>query len=162
MVCHADDQLQLMCVHIGVNSPLIYLGESYLNNQFMPFTRKYASDDSCYNDHFVMQHDLLRELALYQSKLEPIKQRKRLIIDMSGNNFPEWWMDQKQHPLNASLLSISTGFFFLCFFVWKLISTGCYHFFSHTWILQHAEIVFFFFLFGQSLSVSRNIAMICR
>ncbi|KAL9464364.1 hypothetical protein AB3S75_002042 [Citrus x aurantiifolia] len=81
---------------------------SNLNLANCVVTRKYASDDSCYNDHFVMQHDLLRELAIYQSKLEPIKQRKRLIIDMSGNNFPEWWMDQKQHPLNASLLSIST------------------------------------------------------
>lgn len=154
MVCHADDQLQLMCVQIGVNSPLIYLGESSLNNQFMPFTRKYASDDSCYNDHFVMQHDLLRELAIYQSKLERIKQRKRLIIDMSGNNFPEWWMDQKQHPLNASLLSISTGFFFLCFFcleinLYRLLSL----FFSRMDTATCRDFIFFFsFLANHYLS----------
>ncbi|KAL9432120.1 hypothetical protein AB3S75_027189 [Citrus x aurantiifolia] len=71
-------------------------------------TRKTAGDYGCYNDDFVMQHDLLRELTICRSKSEPINQRKRLIVEISGNNFPKWWMDQKQHPNNASLLSIST------------------------------------------------------
>ncbi|XP_031275561.1 probable disease resistance protein At5g66890 [Pistacia vera] len=71
-------------------------------------TRNTASHNGCYNDHFVMQHDLLRDLIIHQSMLEPIEKRKRLFIEISGNNFPEWWLEQTLHPVNARLLSIST------------------------------------------------------
>ncbi|KAM5576413.1 hypothetical protein ABKV19_007338 [Rosa sericea] len=64
--------------------------------------------DGYYTEHFVSLHDILRELAIYQSSVESIEQRKRLIIDMSGDNFPEWWTEQKCQPINAHLLSIST------------------------------------------------------
>ncbi|KAG6729376.1 hypothetical protein I3842_01G025700 [Carya illinoinensis] len=60
------------------------------------------------SEDFVLQHDLLRELAIHQCSQEPIEQRKRLIIDISGNNFPKWWMEQRLQPINAQLLSIST------------------------------------------------------
>ncbi|KAG7991166.1 hypothetical protein I3843_02G061700 [Carya illinoinensis] len=60
------------------------------------------------NEHFVLQHDLLRELAIHQCSQEPIEQRKRLIIDINGNNIPKWWMEQRLQPINAQLLSIST------------------------------------------------------
>ncbi|XP_059456250.1 probable disease resistance protein At5g66900 [Corylus avellana] len=63
--------------------------------------RKYYSED------FVLQHDLLRELAVHQSSQEPIEQTKRLIIDIRGNNLPNWWMEKRQ-PIGAHLLSIST------------------------------------------------------
>ncbi|KAJ4714948.1 Disease resistance protein [Melia azedarach] len=72
-------------------------------------TRENATDDGSYNNHFVMQHDLLRELTIHQSILEPIEQTKRLIVDISGNKFPKWWLEQKQQPINARLLSITTG-----------------------------------------------------
>ncbi|KAJ0040043.1 hypothetical protein Pint_28119 [Pistacia integerrima] len=71
-------------------------------------TRNTASHNGCYNDHFVMQHDLLRDLIIHQNMLEPIEKRKRLFIEISGNNFPEWWLEQTLHPVNARLLSIST------------------------------------------------------
>ena len=75
-----------------------------------PFTRKDASEvKSYYNEDFVTQHNILRELALHQSSQEPIGQRKRLIMNISGTNLPKWWMEQKQQPINARLLSISTG-----------------------------------------------------
>ncbi|KAK8685872.1 hypothetical protein V6N13_124905 [Hibiscus sabdariffa] len=64
--------------------------------------------DGCYNNHFVMQHDLLRELAIYQNGLDPIEKRKRIMVELSGNNFPNWWSEEKQQPLDARLLSIST------------------------------------------------------
>ncbi|XP_024183249.1 probable disease resistance protein At5g66900 [Rosa chinensis] len=64
--------------------------------------------DGYYSEHFVTLHDIIRELAIYQSSVESIEQRKRLIIDMSGDNFPEWWTEQKCQPINAHLLSIST------------------------------------------------------
>ncbi|KAL5752867.1 hypothetical protein ACOSP7_023054 [Xanthoceras sorbifolium] len=70
--------------------------------------RKNASDDGCYNDHFVMQHDLLRELIIHQSMSEPIERTKRVIINISGKNFPKWWSQQKGNPIHARLLSIST------------------------------------------------------
>ncbi|KAG6729373.1 hypothetical protein I3842_01G025400 [Carya illinoinensis] len=56
----------------------------------------------------VLQHDLQRELAIHECSQEPIEQRKRLIIDISGNNFPKWWMEQRLQPINAQILSIST------------------------------------------------------
>ncbi|KAJ9669983.1 hypothetical protein PVL29_026511 [Vitis rotundifolia] len=65
--------------------------------------------DWCYNDAFVMQHDLLRDLAIYQSNQEPIEKRKRLIVDLTGNRLPEWWTKEKQPQLSARLVSISTG-----------------------------------------------------
>ncbi|KAJ9669988.1 hypothetical protein PVL29_026512 [Vitis rotundifolia] len=64
--------------------------------------------DWCYNDAFVMQHDLLRDLAIYQSEQEPIEKRKRLIVDLTGNRLPEWWTKEKQPRLSARLVSIST------------------------------------------------------
>ncbi|KAJ0097588.1 hypothetical protein Patl1_28766 [Pistacia atlantica] len=36
------------------------------------------------------------------------REEKRLFIEISGNNFPEWWLEQTLHPVNARLLSIST------------------------------------------------------
>ena len=63
----------------------------------------------CYKDAFVMQHDLLRDLAIYQSNQEPIEKRKRLIVDLTGNRLPEWWTKENQPQLSARLVSISTG-----------------------------------------------------
>lgn len=102
---------------------------------FCNLTRKAALDtDLNYNNHFLTQHDLLRELAIDQSSQEPFDQRERLIIDLSRNNRPEWWvgqnqqgiisrvfssffpigwMNQKQRQVVARTLSISTGLF-LC------------------------------------------------
>ncbi|KAF5451348.1 hypothetical protein F2P56_026461 [Juglans regia] len=73
------------------------------------FPWKHASDfASCYSEDFISQHDLLRELAMHQSNLEPVEQRKRLIVDISGNNLPKWWIEHNLKPINARLLSIST------------------------------------------------------
>ncbi|KAK4584481.1 hypothetical protein RGQ29_022278 [Quercus rubra] len=70
--------------------------------------RKDASEVSYYNEDFVTQHDILRELAMHQSSRESIGQRSRLIINISGNNLPKWWTEQKQQLISARLLSIST------------------------------------------------------
>ncbi|KAF5961225.1 hypothetical protein HYC85_002434 [Camellia sinensis] len=59
-----------------------------------------------YNEHFVTQHDLLREVATRQIDQNPIH-RSRLIMDISGNDLPKWWIEQGQHPIR--LVSISTG-----------------------------------------------------
>ncbi|XP_076929812.1 putative disease resistance protein At5g66900 [Bidens hawaiensis] len=60
------------------------------------------------NEHYVTQHDLLRELAIHLSSQEPIAQRNRLFIEIRGNVIPVWWIEQAQQPINTRLLSIST------------------------------------------------------
>ncbi|XP_004296566.1 PREDICTED: probable disease resistance protein At5g66900 [Fragaria vesca subsp. vesca] len=61
-----------------------------------------------YNRYVVRQHDLLRELAIYNSKRDPMEHRERLIIEICGNNVPKWWREQKYPYINARLVSIST------------------------------------------------------
>ncbi|KAA8547229.1 hypothetical protein F0562_003907 [Nyssa sinensis] len=73
------------------------------------FASKDASEvDGYYNEHFVMQHDLLRELAIHQSNDKPIELRRRLIMDIRGNELPKWSSEQLQQPIHARLLSVST------------------------------------------------------
>ncbi|XP_027348723.1 probable disease resistance protein At5g66900 [Abrus precatorius] len=70
-------------------------------------TRKVALDTDLYcNNHFLMQHDLLRELAIHLSSQEPFEQRERLMIELSGNNRPEWWVGQKEQGIISRLLSL--------------------------------------------------------
>ena len=100
--------------------------------KFCSLIRKVAKDtDMYYNNHFVMLHDLLRKLALHQSEQEQFEQRKKLIIELNGDDRPEWWVvqnqqgifgrvlsllprwliEQKQLRVAAQILSISTGLF---------------------------------------------------
>ncbi|KAL2348424.1 hypothetical protein Fmac_002424 [Flemingia macrophylla] len=73
-------------------------------------TRKVAKDsDMYYNNHFVMLHDLLRELAIHQSEEEPFEQRKRLIIDLNGDNRPEWWVGKNQQGSIGRVFSFFLG-----------------------------------------------------
>ncbi|XP_059623787.1 probable disease resistance protein At5g66900 isoform X3 [Cornus florida] len=58
-------------------------------------------------EDLVHKHDLLRELAIHLSSREPIEQRQRLIMDIRGYDFPEWFVEPIQ-PFHARLLSIST------------------------------------------------------
>ncbi|CBI23286.3 unnamed protein product, partial [Vitis vinifera] len=71
-------------------------------------TRNDASEiDGWYSDAIVMQHDFLRDLAIYQSEQELIKERKRLFVDFS--KLPEWWTEEEQPRSSARLVSISTA-----------------------------------------------------
>lgn len=72
-------------------------------------TRKEASELEGYcNEHYVTQHDLLRELAIHLSSQDPIPQRERLFIEIHGNDVPTWWIEQSQQPIATRLLSITT------------------------------------------------------
>lgn len=63
-----------------------------------------------YSEHFVTQHEMLRELAIYQTRMGPIEQRERLIMNLCGeDNFRKWRKQQMSRPMKARLLSISTG-----------------------------------------------------
>ncbi|TKY70539.1 disease resistance protein [Spatholobus suberectus] len=73
-------------------------------------TRKVAKEaDMYYNNHFVMLHDFLRELAIHQSEEEPFEQRKRLIVDLNGDNRPEWWVGQNQQGIIGRMFSFFLG-----------------------------------------------------
>ncbi|KAI7724496.1 hypothetical protein M8C21_024515, partial [Ambrosia artemisiifolia] len=71
--------------------------------------RKDASELEGYcNEHYVTQHDMLRELAIHLSSQEPIAQRKRLFIEIHGNVIPTWWTEETTQPIDTRFLSIST------------------------------------------------------
>ncbi|PWA58352.1 Disease resistance protein [Artemisia annua] len=72
--------------------------------------RKYAVELQGYeNEHYyVTQHDVLRELAIHISSQEPISERKQLFMEIHGNEFPKWWTQKTEQPINARILSIST------------------------------------------------------
>ncbi|KAJ6288574.1 hypothetical protein OIU76_024541 [Salix suchowensis] len=72
-------------------------------------TRKDANeDDGSYNEHFVTQHDLLRELAIRECNSKGIEHRKRVILEINENKIPEWLTEQNELSIRAKLLSIST------------------------------------------------------
>ncbi|XP_004288073.1 PREDICTED: probable disease resistance protein At5g66900 [Fragaria vesca subsp. vesca] len=89
------------------NAILHYLNNWRLAN--LVITRNDEGDMDDYVEHFVTQHDLLRELAIHHTDTVPIEQRERLIIDIRGNKFPKWWKKQMDQPFEkAHLVSIST------------------------------------------------------
>ncbi|XP_045814938.1 probable disease resistance protein At5g66900 [Trifolium pratense] len=73
-------------------------------------TRKVATEtDMYYNNHYVVMHDLLRELANHQSKGEPFEQTKRLIIDLNGDVRPDWWIGPNQQGIISRMYSFIAG-----------------------------------------------------
>ena len=75
---------------------------------YVLLTRRSEQEDGFYNGLLVTQHDVLRELAIHQSRLESILETKRFKLEIIKNKFPELYLRLKQ-PINARLLSISTG-----------------------------------------------------
>ncbi|GMY10724.1 probable disease resistance protein At5g66900 [Fagus crenata] len=112
LLAHLQESLEFFDEKVILKECFMDLG-SFPENQRIPATTlidmKEASEvDNYYNEDFVTQHDLLRDLAIHLSSQEPIGQRQRLFVDINGNNLPEWWTKQKQQLINARLLSIST------------------------------------------------------
>jgi hypothetical protein len=88
----------------------MYVEEISYSKLVLIITRKDNRDgDDYYSEHFVTQHDMLRELAILQMNQEPIQHTMRLMIDICGDNLPTWWTEQICQPLKALLVSISTG-----------------------------------------------------
>lgn len=81
-----------------------------MRNRFCIFFRSDVSEyDGFYNDLYVRQHDLLRELAIHQNSQDPMQERKRLNINVRGNVFPRWLTAKDEQTFSARLLSITTG-----------------------------------------------------
>ncbi|KAJ4963466.1 hypothetical protein NE237_023405 [Protea cynaroides] len=69
-------------------------------------SRKFAKEiDGSYNELFVTQHDLLRDMAIYKNH----KQGKRFIMDKREQGLPGSWRKQENLYLNARLVSLHTG-----------------------------------------------------
>ncbi|XP_027348721.1 probable disease resistance protein At5g66900 [Abrus precatorius] len=62
------------------------------------------TDNYYYNIHFIVLHDLLRELAICQSTRESIEQRKRLIIDTNEIK-SGWWHGEKHQGMMVRMVS---------------------------------------------------------
>ncbi|XP_050388142.1 probable disease resistance protein At5g66900 [Argentina anserina] len=70
-------------------------------------TRKEIMEvDDYYSEHFVTQHNLLRQLAVYEAKLDASK--KRLIIGNSGDDLPKCLTERKHQLIKPRLLSITS------------------------------------------------------
>ncbi|XP_010255125.1 PREDICTED: probable disease resistance protein At5g66900 [Nelumbo nucifera] len=67
--------------------------------------------DGTFNGLYVFQHDLLRDLAIYQSQQhqQDIKHRKRLLMERRDDDLPRSWWEQEHQHINACLVSILTG-----------------------------------------------------
>ncbi|XP_057723165.1 probable disease resistance protein At5g66900 [Arachis stenosperma] len=61
-------------------------------------------DNYYYNNHFLVLHDLVRELAIYQSNQEPIERRQRLMIDVN-ENASQRWLGKKQKGMMMARIS---------------------------------------------------------
>lgn len=57
--------------------------------------------DGYYSEHFVIQHDLHRELAIYETRQQDPGHRERLIINIFGDNLPKWWSEKKYRSMKA-------------------------------------------------------------
>ncbi|CAH1443639.1 unnamed protein product [Lactuca virosa] len=64
------------------------------------------------DQHLVTQHGLLRELAVHLNSRLSLEQRSRLIINAQGEDLPSS-IEKVQEPMQARILSISTGKLFL-------------------------------------------------
>lgn len=93
-------------------SCFIRIKDFFINQPtFIWFCRKDAGEIEGYcSEYYITQHDLLRELAIHLSDQEPEAKRKRLFMEIHKNDFPTWLIEQTKHPINARVLSISTGF----------------------------------------------------
>ncbi|KAK6128941.1 hypothetical protein DH2020_037315 [Rehmannia glutinosa] len=97
-----DEENALACLYELFNRNLVDLTRD----------RTEADDDIEYcNEQFAMQHDLLRELAIYHNGQEPIEYRRRVILDVKNNDLPKWWTERNQEPINARIMSTSTDWY---------------------------------------------------
>ncbi|ERN14424.1 hypothetical protein AMTR_s00033p00242990 [Amborella trichopoda] len=73
-------------------------------------TRKEAGeDDGSFSGLFVIQHDLLRELAIHVNHDSNINQKKRLVMEKREGCLPESWIEHKDQPFDAQIVSIYTS-----------------------------------------------------
>ncbi|XP_060194784.1 probable disease resistance protein At5g66900 isoform X2 [Lycium barbarum] len=93
----------------GMKAMAIFFEFSSQNLVNLALARKDASAVvGLHNLHYIQQHDMLRELVIHQCDEMPVEERMRIYINIKGNDFPRWWVEQRFQPLQAEVLSIIT------------------------------------------------------
>ncbi|KAJ6328168.1 hypothetical protein OIU77_009959 [Salix suchowensis] len=64
---------------------------------------------SSYYEIGVMQHDVLRDLAIHLSSREDVNECKRLLMPRREEQLPREWERNADRPFNAQIVSIHTG-----------------------------------------------------
>nr|VDD37453.1 unnamed protein product [Brassica oleracea] len=85
--------------------------------KLIPLGRK-EHEDGFYNELLVTQHDVLRELAIHQSKQEAVLERKRHSLVIQGDNYPDDLLLSQRESVR--FLSISTGQLFYRDYIFSL------------------------------------------
>lgn len=90
--------------------------------------RKDAGDvDGYFNELFVTQHDLLRDLAIYKSQESNLIQNKRLVMDRREDDLPKIWEEHKDQVFEAQIVSIHTGYFLILDQNFSIFLHSCIH-----------------------------------
>nr|XP_043634096.1 probable disease resistance protein At5g66900 [Erigeron canadensis] len=98
----------------GLDNEGMYASENLLNLSLrnlvnlVPISKDATDMEGYCREHYVTQHDLLRELAIHLNDQKPIPERKRLFMEIHRDDFPKWWIEQTEQPVNARIISIST------------------------------------------------------
>ncbi|XP_049932921.1 putative disease resistance protein At5g47280 isoform X2 [Nymphaea colorata] len=72
-------------------------------------TRNDAVEDGIFNDLFVFQHDLLRDLAMYSAKGTHVNQNARLLMNQREDVLPNSWKEHTYQPFLGQVVSMHTG-----------------------------------------------------
>eukprot|EP01018_Ginkgo_biloba_P002521 Gb_38649 [translate_table: standard] len=115
---HKDGLLKCMATSIDVLEDEVR--ECFLDLGAFPEDRKISVDallDLSHSRNFYgssselsfVQHDALRDLALYLTKEKPLNKCKRLIMPHKEECVPEKWKNYTDHPFDARIVSIHTG-----------------------------------------------------
>ncbi|GAU49146.1 hypothetical protein TSUD_191480 [Trifolium subterraneum] len=84
------------------------LGSMNLANVLIARKSTSDADNYNYNNHFIILHDLIRDLGIYQSIKEPIEKRKRLIIDMNESKHKQCFVEKQQCFMSRILSKLLT------------------------------------------------------
>jgi len=76
-----------------------------VNNQKGTMVNSYGSS----RDLSLIQHDMLRDLAMYLTRQEPINRLKRLIMPQKADSIPKKWKKAAKCTFDAEIVSFHTG-----------------------------------------------------
>ncbi|KAL7584408.1 hypothetical protein Lser_V15G46313 [Lactuca serriola] len=99
---HDDDGVDTMATIFGLSF------RNLVNLMATGFRNQSGAIVNYCDQQFVTQQQMLRELAIHLNSKLPLPQRSRLIINARGEDLPAY-IQQVQEPMQARVLSISTG-----------------------------------------------------
>ena len=88
---------------------------------------------SSYYEICIMQHDVLRDLAIHLSSCGDVNDRKRLLMPRREAQLPKEWERNADRPFDAQIVSIHTGN--------SIVILGCYALYEVVNLCNLIEIV---------------------